>query len=272
MTLRPPTLDRPSEAEGPSTPEVLFKEARRRRTRRWVLGSAVVALTATGVGFGVGVGGAGPSSQPSSTPAGAVPSGGASSAPRFAAVASCGTSRSQARPEGLVLGCGGSQPRTISDIAWSTWTSLGARGAGTLHVDLCTPNWASSSRRTSSQAIVCCQALRWVAAVHGSNGPGPTTGPRRAIVSRTFCSTSSPAMRRSVGVTAKKGSVTRLRPPTISSRPAPTHAFRRRIDSGAVNPSGPPARSATTSLAAHGRGRPPGCRGRSRPGSGPGQV
>ena len=28
MTLRPPTLERPTEAEGPDPPEVLFKEAR----------------------------------------------------------------------------------------------------------------------------------------------------------------------------------------------------------------------------------------------------
>ena len=60
MTVRPPTLERPTEAEGPTSPEVLFREARRRRRRRWVRGLAVlvVATVGTAIGYGaVGHGG-----------------------------------------------------------------------------------------------------------------------------------------------------------------------------------------------------------------------
>ncbi len=42
MTVRPPTLERPV-AEGPPSPEVLFKEARRRRRRRYGLGTLASA-------------------------------------------------------------------------------------------------------------------------------------------------------------------------------------------------------------------------------------
>ena len=44
MTLRPPTLERPAEAEGHDPPEVLFREARRRRRRRWAIGVATVVV------------------------------------------------------------------------------------------------------------------------------------------------------------------------------------------------------------------------------------
>lgn len=44
MTVRPPTLERPLAAEGPPSPEVLFKEARRRRRRRYAVGALAVAL------------------------------------------------------------------------------------------------------------------------------------------------------------------------------------------------------------------------------------
>ena len=59
MTItRPPAHDRPAEGGTPPTPEVLFREARRRRRRRWFIGTAVlVALAATGVGVGVGTSG-----------------------------------------------------------------------------------------------------------------------------------------------------------------------------------------------------------------------
>jgi hypothetical protein len=46
MTVQPPTLERPAEAEGPTSPEVLFKEARRRRRRRYGLGAVGVAAAA----------------------------------------------------------------------------------------------------------------------------------------------------------------------------------------------------------------------------------
>ncbi len=50
MTRRTPVLERPSDAQGPKPPEVLFQEARRRRRRRWIVGIAVVAAAAaTGV-------------------------------------------------------------------------------------------------------------------------------------------------------------------------------------------------------------------------------
>jgi hypothetical protein len=52
MTLRPPTLEHPLAAEGPASPEVLFREARRRRRRRWT----VAALCATTLGVVAGVG------------------------------------------------------------------------------------------------------------------------------------------------------------------------------------------------------------------------
>lgn len=72
MTARPPTLDRPAEAEGPEPPEVLIREARRRRRRRWILGVASLAvLVATGIGVGVGVAGPGQQLHPATTRHGA---------------------------------------------------------------------------------------------------------------------------------------------------------------------------------------------------------
>jgi hypothetical protein len=59
VTVRPPTLERPTKAEEPTSPEVLFKEARRRRRRRWAIGVAVVVVAA-GVGAAVGLGGSAP--------------------------------------------------------------------------------------------------------------------------------------------------------------------------------------------------------------------
>lgn len=53
MTVRPPVLESASQAEGPASPEVLFKEARRRRRRRWYAGAAVVLVIAA-VGAVVG--------------------------------------------------------------------------------------------------------------------------------------------------------------------------------------------------------------------------
>ena len=54
MTACTPALARPAEAEGPESPEVLFREARQRRRRRWALGPvlAVVLVGAAAVGYG----------------------------------------------------------------------------------------------------------------------------------------------------------------------------------------------------------------------------
>ncbi len=83
MTVRPPTLERLAEAEGPTSPEVLFREARRRRRRRWVLGSAVAVVTAAiAISFGVGTNGPGRRSHPSSTPTTPAPSGVAPTVPK----------------------------------------------------------------------------------------------------------------------------------------------------------------------------------------------
>lgn len=49
MSARPPTLERPAEAEGPDSTEVLFREARRRRRRRYGLGAAGAAAAAAGL-------------------------------------------------------------------------------------------------------------------------------------------------------------------------------------------------------------------------------
>ena len=59
MTItRPPAQGRPAEGGTPATPEVLFREARQRRRRRWIIGTAVlVALAATGIGVGIGTSG-----------------------------------------------------------------------------------------------------------------------------------------------------------------------------------------------------------------------
>jgi len=54
MTVRPPTLERPAEAEGPTSPEVLFKEARQRRRRRWIRALAVLVVAAAGAGISYG--------------------------------------------------------------------------------------------------------------------------------------------------------------------------------------------------------------------------
>ena len=59
MTVRPPLLERPTEVEGPTSPEVLFKEARRRRRRRWAIGTCAVLLAA-GLGAAVGLGASAP--------------------------------------------------------------------------------------------------------------------------------------------------------------------------------------------------------------------
>ncbi len=46
MTVQPPTLERPVAAEGQPSPEVLFREARKRRRRRWAATGAVVLVIA----------------------------------------------------------------------------------------------------------------------------------------------------------------------------------------------------------------------------------
>lgn len=62
MTVRPPTLER-TVAKGARCPEMLFKEARRRRRRRYGLGAVGVAAA-----FGLVVGLLGPSSSPPPRP------------------------------------------------------------------------------------------------------------------------------------------------------------------------------------------------------------
>lgn len=47
MTTRTPTLDRPIEGADPPSPEVLFKEARQRRRRRWIIGISAVLVVAS---------------------------------------------------------------------------------------------------------------------------------------------------------------------------------------------------------------------------------
>ncbi len=75
MTVRPPTIDRPTEIEAPESAEALFREARRRRRRRWVLGSAVVVVTgAIAIAFGVGTNGPARRPRPTSTPTTPAPS------------------------------------------------------------------------------------------------------------------------------------------------------------------------------------------------------
>ena len=59
MTMRPPTLERPTQAEGPTSPEVLFKEARERRRRRWARALAVLVVAAAGAGIAYGTTGHG---------------------------------------------------------------------------------------------------------------------------------------------------------------------------------------------------------------------
>ncbi|MGH8979890.1 MAG: hypothetical protein ACRDWE_02560 [Acidimicrobiales bacterium] len=75
MAARSPTLERPTGA-GPPSPEALFREARRRRRRRWSLalaGCAIAALVA-GVAYGVSgstgapTGSATPPASPTSVP------------------------------------------------------------------------------------------------------------------------------------------------------------------------------------------------------------
>lgn len=63
MTLRPPTLERPIAADGPTSPEALFKEARRRRRRRSALGALAVAA-ACGLAAGLVIGFTPPPSPP----------------------------------------------------------------------------------------------------------------------------------------------------------------------------------------------------------------
>jgi hypothetical protein len=70
MTLRSPNLERLTEAEGPSSPEVLFKEARRRRRRRWTLVLAGLAISAVVAGVVYGVSGNSPSGKPTARPPG----------------------------------------------------------------------------------------------------------------------------------------------------------------------------------------------------------
>lgn len=45
MTLvRPPSHETPADHDAPPPPEVLFKEARRRRHRRWIVGALCVTI------------------------------------------------------------------------------------------------------------------------------------------------------------------------------------------------------------------------------------
>jgi hypothetical protein len=55
---RPPTSDKP-----PADAEIIIREARRLRRRRWAMGIAVVALAAAGAGLGAGFSGAGSGGQ-----------------------------------------------------------------------------------------------------------------------------------------------------------------------------------------------------------------
>lgn len=70
MTVRHPILERPTEAEGPTSPEVLFKEARRRRRRRWAVFVAGLAVAAVITGVAYGVSGNSPSEKQAARPPG----------------------------------------------------------------------------------------------------------------------------------------------------------------------------------------------------------
>ena len=59
MTLLRPPAERPLETEADPSPEVLFKEARRRRSRRWAIGVAAVVLAVSGAWVGYGASGNG---------------------------------------------------------------------------------------------------------------------------------------------------------------------------------------------------------------------
>ena len=69
MTVRPPLLESPTEAEGPTSPEVLFKEARERRRRRWIRALAVLVVAAAGAGVSYGAIGNGGHARASKSPA-----------------------------------------------------------------------------------------------------------------------------------------------------------------------------------------------------------
>lgn len=85
MTLLRPPAERPLETEVGDPPEVLFKEARQRRRRRWAIGVAAVVLAASGawVGYGAsGNGGQVPRPEATTPPRqGAGPTGPATRAP-----------------------------------------------------------------------------------------------------------------------------------------------------------------------------------------------
>lgn len=85
MTLLRPPAERPFETEAGDSPEVLFKEARRRRRRRWAIGVAAVVLAASGAWVGYGASGnGGQTPQPKATTQprqGAGPTGPATRAP-----------------------------------------------------------------------------------------------------------------------------------------------------------------------------------------------
>ena len=69
MTVRPPLLESPTEAEGPTSPEVLFKEAHERRRRRWIRALAVLVVAAAGTGISYGAIGNGGHARASKSPA-----------------------------------------------------------------------------------------------------------------------------------------------------------------------------------------------------------
>ena len=95
MTVRPPLLERPTEAEGPTSPEVLFKEARRRRRRRWAVGVALmVGVVSVAAGLAVpGNGGKQPSRSSPSSPQGATPGTPNKSTPKASAALASSTPR-----------------------------------------------------------------------------------------------------------------------------------------------------------------------------------
>lgn len=119
------------------------------RTPQRVALALIAVLALVGIGVGAYVGRSTAPTRPTGTD---IPSttaaASATTSPTLTSAPSCGNNNVEVRPSTLTVGCGDSQPLVVTTVAWSLWATHSARGTGTLHVDLCTPDCVAGPTAT----------------------------------------------------------------------------------------------------------------------------